>query len=48
MVLACSGISPSFTTITFFSHFAHHKVPSFNLKSGEAQAGHDKSVKVVP
>lgn len=42
------GSSPSLTITTFFSSFAHHNVPSFNLKRGEAQTGHERSVKVAP
>src|SRR3990170_6710754 len=47
-LVVLGGSSPSFTMITFFSSFSHHKVPSFNLKSGDEQTGHDKFVKVAP
>src|SRR3989337_3844779 len=47
-LVVLGGSSPSFTTMTLFSSFSHHKVPSFNLKSGEEQTGHDRSVKVAP
>ena len=42
------GSSPSFTTMTFFSHFAHQRSPLFSLKSGEEQAGQARSVNVEP
>ena len=42
------GSSPCLTTMTFFSHFAHQRVPSFSLKSGEAHAGQARSVRVEP
>jgi len=42
------GSSPSFTTITFFSHFAHHKSLLFSLKSGEEHAGQARFVSVAP
>jgi hypothetical protein len=50
LAAACLGAasSPSFTTITFFSSFVHHNVPSFSLKSGDEQTGHERSVKVAP
>ena len=48
LVVGFGGSSPSFKTMTFFSSFAHQRVPFFNLKSGEKQAGHDKSVNVAP
>jgi len=42
------GSSPSFTTMTFFSQFPHHRSPFFSLNSGEAHAGHASSVRVAP
>ena len=42
------GSSPSLTTMTFFSHFAHQRVSFFSLKSGVAHAGQAKSVRVEP
>lgn len=42
------GSSPSFTTITFFWHFAHHRLLLFSLKSGDEHAGQARFVRVVP
>lgn len=39
---------PSLTTRTFFSSFAHQRVPSLNLNRGEAHAGQANSVSVAP
>lgn len=47
-VVAFVGSSPSLTTITFFWHFAHQRVPFLRRKSGDAHAGHARSVSVAP
>jgi len=41
-------VSPSLTMITRFWHLAHQSSPVLILKSGDAQAGHERSVSVVP
>jgi len=41
-------VSPSFTMITRFWHLAHHSSAVLSLNSGEAQAGHERSVSVAP
>lgn len=41
-------VSPSFTMITRFWHLAHHSSPVLSLNSGEAQAGHERSISVAP
>jgi len=46
--VASTGVSPSFTMITRFWHLAHHSSPALSLNSGEAQAGHERSVSVAP
>jgi len=41
-------VSPSFTMTTGFWHLAHHSWFVLSLKRGEAQAGQERSVSVVP
>ncbi len=40
--------SPSFTMTTRFWHLAHQSSPLLSLNMGEAQAGHERSVRVAP
>ena len=47
-LVASSVVWPSFTMITRFWHLAHQSSPVLSLNSGEAHAGHERSVSVAP